>query len=101
MKPLVLLFIVAYSLAAVTREFLPARAGWLFGLVAFHLVAAWMLRLLTNSTLFAAGSALAATAVEAVLFSVANGAIAIWAGTLIELMFAMHFARRFYLTMGD
>ena len=102
MKPLLLSSIIlTYSLAAVTRELLPGLAEWLVGLLAFHLVAGWALRFVTNSSLFAAGSALAAIAVETILFTAANGVIAIWTGTLIEAALAVHFARRFYLTMGD
>lgn len=102
MKPLLLSsIVVTYSLAAITREFLPGRAGWLLGLLAFHLVAGWALRLLTNSGLFAAGTATTAMALEAIFFGAGNGAIAIWTGTLLELAPAVYFARRFYLTMGD
>jgi hypothetical protein len=102
MKPLILSFILAiYSVAAITREFLPGHAGWLFGLLAFHAGAAFALGFLTNSRVFAVETAMAAMAVETVIFNAGSSGIAIWAGTLVELAPCAYFAHRFYLTMGD
>lgn len=94
--------VAAYSAAALMRELLPGRAGWLIGLIAFHLAAGVGLRFLTNARWFAASTALTAIAAEAALFRyIENKSLAISTGTLLELIPAMYFARRFFLTMGD
>lgn len=93
---------VACALAAVTRELMPGREGWMFGLVAFHCAAALVLRFFTNSRLLAAGAAVAGIAAEcALVIGAKNEMAAIWTGTLVEALLAGYFLRRFYLTMGD
>lgn len=94
--------VATYSAAALMRESLPGRAGWVIGLAAFHLGAALALRFLTNAKYVAASVAACAAGSEMVLFrSTGNVPLALSAGTLAELIPAMYFAQRFFLTMGD
>ncbi|HEX4750165.1 MAG TPA: hypothetical protein VH302_11540 [Bryobacteraceae bacterium] len=96
------LIVLVYATAAITREFLPGREGWVFGLLAFHLAAAWALRFLTNATAFSWFVTTTLVVLEIALFLNSRSITAtIWTGTTMQAAFAVWFARRFYLTMGD
>jgi hypothetical protein len=103
MKSFLLVSTIAiYAAAALMRTFLAGYEGWLIGLLAFHVGAAVALRVVTNATRFAACTALCGLAAECALLQLSGTRpFAVAAGTLFELLPAVYFARRFFLTIGD
>lgn len=103
MKNFLLASVIAtYSAAALMRGFLTGSAAWEVGLIAFHLAACLALRFLTNATLFSVATAVCSAATEAALDRCGViTPLAISTGTLLELIPALYFAHRFFLTMGD